>query len=280
MKKITKTTATLNNGVEMPYLGLGTWQARGRECEQAVKFALRNGYDHIDTAQGYDNERQVGKGWKASGRPREEIFITTKITNSNQGYDKSKRSLEKSLKDLQTDYVDLLLIHWPNINDFQHSIDTWRALIDLQAQGLSRSIGVSNFTTPLIDRLLSESDVVPAVNQVEFHTFLYQKQLLEDCHARGIQIEAYSPIAKAKRFDHEGLQQVAIKHEKSPAQIMLAWCINHDLVVIPKSVNEPRIIENADIFIELDDHDMQVLDNLQPQTRLVKGAGSPPSWEN
>jgi methylglyoxal/glyoxal reductase len=280
MKKSIKSTATLYNGVKIPYLGLGTWLARGRECEQAVEFALRNGYDHIDTAQGYDNEHQVGNGWKASGRPREDIFITTKITNSNQGYDKSKQSLEKSLEDLQTNYVDLLLIHWPNISDFQRSIDTWRAMVDLQDQGLCRSIGVSNFTTPLIDRLLREVDVVPAVNQVEFHTFLYQKQLLEDCRERGIQIEAYSPIAKAKRFDHEGLQQVAKKYEKSPAQVMLAWCLNHDLVVIPKSVNESRIIENADIFFELDGDDLQVLDNLQPQTRLVKGAGSPPSWEN
>jgi methylglyoxal/glyoxal reductase len=280
MKKTIKSTATLNNGVEIPYLGLGTWLARGRDCEQAVKFALRNGYDHIDTAQGYDNERQVGKGWKSSGRTREEFFITTKINNSNQGYDKSKRSFMKSLKDLQTDYVDLLLIHWPNISDFQRSIDTWRALVELQDQGLCRSIGVSNFTTHLIDRLVSEIDVVPAVNQVEFHTFLYQKQLLAECRERGIQIEAYSPIAKAQLFDHEGLQQVAKKHEKSPAQVMLAWCINHDLVVIPKSVNESRIIENADIFFELDADDMQILDNLQPQTRLVKGAGSPPSWEN
>lgn len=280
MKKITKATATLNNSVEIPYLGLGTWLARGRECEQAVEFALTNGYDHIDTAQGYDNEPQMGNGWKASGRPRGDIFITTKINNSNQGYEKSKRSFRKSLKDLQTDYVDLLLIHWPNISDFQRSIDTWQALVELQDQGLCRSIGVSNFTTPLIDRLLSETDVVPAVNQVEFHTFLYQKQLLEDCRARGIQIGAYSPIARARFIDHESLQQVAKKHEKSPVQVMLAWCINHNLVVIPKSVNESRIIENADIFFELDDDDLQVLDNLQPQTRLVKGAGSPPSWEN
>jgi diketogulonate reductase-like aldo/keto reductase len=280
MKKTIKSTAILNHGVEMPYLGLGTWQAWGRECEQAVKFALRNGYDHIDTAQGYDNERQVGNGWKASGRPREEIFITTKINNSHQGYQKSKRSFKKSLRDLQTDYVDLLLIHWPNISDFQRTIDTWQALVDIQAEGHCRSIGVSNFTTPLIEQLLSKIDVVPAVNQVEFHTFLYQKQLLEDCRARGIQVEAYSPIAKAQRFDHEDLQQVAKKYEKSPAQVMLAWCVNHDVVVIPKSVNESRIIENTEIFFELDDDDLQILDNLQPQTRLVKGAGSPPSWEN
>lgn len=273
-----KKSIQLNDGHEIPILGLGTWLARGRECERAVEFALRNGYDHIDTAQGYDNEKQVGNGWKASGRQREDIFITTKITNSSQGYDKSKRSMEKSLKDLQTDYVDLLLIHWPNISDFDRTIDTWRALVDLQAQGLCRSIGVSNFTIPLTEQLLSEIDVVPAVNQVEFHTFLYQKELLDYSREKGIQIEAYSPIAKGRLFDNKHLQEIASKHAKTPAQVMLAWLVQHGVVVIPKSVNEARILENADIFFVLDDEDLVALDNLQPQTRLVKGVGSPPTW--
>lgn len=271
-------TYQLNDGHEIPVLGLGTWRARGHECKHAVEFALTNGYDHIDTAQGYDNEKQVGRGWKASGRSREDIFITTKINNSNQGYKKSTRSFENSLKDLQTDYVDLLLIHWPDINNFDRSIETWQALVDMQAQGLCRSIGVSNFDIPLTEQLLTAIDVIPAVNQVEFHTFLYQKELLAYSRQKGIQIEAYSPIAKAKLFDHEHLQQIAKKHAKTPAQVMLAWCLHHNLVVIPKSVNEDRIIENAHIFFDLDDEDMQILDNLQPQTRLVKGVGAPPSW--
>ena len=275
-----KKTRKLYNGVEMPVLGLGTFRAQGRDCERAVEFALNNGYDHIDTAQGYENEKQVGNGWKASGRAREEIFITTKINNSNQGYDKSKQSFEESLKDLQTDYVDLLLIHWPNISDFDRTIDTWRALIDLQAQNLCRSIGVSNFDIPLTEQLLDEIDVVPMVNQVEFHTFLYQKELLDYSLGKGIQIEAYSPIAKAKLFDHEQLQTIAEKYAKTPAQVMLAWLINHDLIAIPKSVNQDRIIENADIFFELDEDDLQVLDNLEPQTRLVNGPGTPPSWND
>lgn len=273
MKKNLHSTATLRDGVEIPYLGLGTWQSRGEECEQAVQFALNHGYDHIDTAQGYDNEVQVGNGWKASGRPRAEIFITTKITNSNQGYDSSKMSFENSLKALQTDYVDLLLIHWPNMRDFQRTIDTWRALIDLQSQGLSRSIGVSNFTIPLLEDLVSATDVVPTVNQVEFHTFLYQKALLEYCRTNGIQIVAYSPIARAKFFDHDIIQGVAEKYQKSPAQVMLAWDLNHDLVVIPKSTNQERITQNADCFFALDEEDMAALNHIQLQTRLVKEMG-------
>lgn len=263
-------TIPLNDGYKIPILGLGTWQARGRDCQHAVEFALRHGYDHIDTAQGYDNEEEVGKGWKASGRSRADIFITTKISNTKQGYEKSIHSLKKSLKALQTDYVDLLLIHWPDITDIERTFDTWRALIDLQAQGLCRSIGVSNFTIPLIEQILGEIDMVPAVNQVEFHTFLYQKELLDYCLEKGIRIEAYSPIARAKFFENEHLQQIAQKHGKSPAQVMLAWSVNHDVVAIPKSINEERIKENADIFFELDDKDLAVLDNLQPQTRLVK----------
>lgn len=269
MNKKIQTTRTLNNGVEIPVLGLGTWLSTGQACENAVAFALNHGYAHIDTAQGYDNERQVGNGWKASGVSREDIFITTKIRNSNQGYERTKKTFQNSLMDLRTDYVDLLLIHWPEIKDFSRSVDTWRALVELQEEGLSRSIGVSNFTISLIENLLKEIDVVPAVNQVEFHTFLYQQELLAYCHDHGIQIEAYSPIARAKFFDNRVLQEVAEKYDRTPAQVMLAWCLHHDLVAIPKSVNEDRILENADIFFELADEDMAALNQLEPQTRLV-----------
>jgi len=278
MTKDMQSTATLNNGVMIPHLGLGTWQARGKNCVRAVEFALTHGYSLIDTAQAYDNERQVGQGWKASGRKREEIFITTKIRNANQGYDSSKRSFEKSLKDLHTDYVDLLLIHWPDIRDFDRTLDTWQALVEMQEKGLCRSIGVSNFTIPLIEKLLSKSDVVPAANQVEFHTFLYQKELLEHCRGKKIQIEAYSPIARAKFLANEDLQRIAKKVDKTAAQVMLAWCVNHDLVVIPKSIHENRIKENSDIFFDLDNEDMKTLDHLGPEARLVNGAWAPPSW--
>ncbi len=274
MQKTIQTTTKLNNGVEIPFLGLGTWQARGKSCTHAVEFALRNGYSLIDTAQGYENERQVGDGWKASGRKRDEIFITTKIRNGNQGYDSTLNSFEQSLDDLQTDFIDLLLIHWPEIKDFSRTVNTWRALVNLQEQRLCRAIGVSNFTIELTEKLLHQIDVVPQVNQVEFHTFLYQKELLKYSHEKDIQIEAYSPIAKAKFLENDLLQTLAKKYDKTAAQIMLAWALNHDLVVIPKSEYEGRILENADIFFEISDQDMEKLDNISPQRRLVEGIWS------
>jgi diketogulonate reductase-like aldo/keto reductase len=276
--KTVQSILKLNDGVEIPCLGLGTWRSRGEDCIKAVQYALNLGYDHIDTAQGYDNEIQVGLGVKASNRPRKEIFITTKISNANQGYQKTIKSFKQSLVDLQTDDVDLLLIHWPDIKHFELTIETWQALIDLQKAGLCRSIGVSNFTVDLIEKLTRQIDVIPSINQVEFHPFLYQKELLNYCNEKHIQVEAYSPIARAKFFDHEHLQKVAQKHSKTPAQIMLAWGIHHELVVIPKSTHKGRIEENADIFFPLDEDDMEILDNLQPQVRLVDGSWAPPGW--
>jgi len=278
MQKTKESTATLNNGVKIPYLGLGTWQARGKKCTHAVKYALNHGYSMIDTAQAYGNEKQVGEGWKASGLSRDEVFITTKIRNSNQGYETATNSFKRSLKKLQTDHVDLLLIHWPNIKSFDRTVETWQALVDLRGKGLTRSIGVSNFTIPLTDKLLDQINIVPAVNQVEFHTFLYQKELLAYCRDKDIQIEAYSPIARAKFLDNDVLQRIAKKYNKTAAQVMLAWCLNHDLVAIPKTVHEDRIEENADIFFDLDEEDMKALDNLGPETRLVQGGWQPPSW--
>lgn len=275
MAKTIQSTTPLNNGIEIPFLGLGTWQSRGNKCEHAVEFALNNGYSMIDTAQGYNNEAQVGRGWKASVRSREEIFITTKISSSNQGFNKTKGSLKDSLEKLQTDYVDLLLIHWPSKRNFSQTIETWKALVELEEEGRSKSIGVSNFTISLIERLLKETDVVPAVNQVEFHTFLFQKELLNYCRDKGIQVEAYSPIARAKFLDNSTLQNIAQKYEKTAAQVMLAWCINHDIVVIPKSTHEGRIRENSDIFFELEDEDMQKLNNLDRNERLVDGPWAP-----
>jgi len=278
MTKTIQSTATLNNGVEIPYLGLGTWLSTGKECENAVLFALNHGYTMIDTAQAYDNEHLVGNGWKASGKQRKDIFITTKIRNSNQGYESSRRSFEKSMKALQTDYVDLLLIHWPYIGDFDRSIDTWRAMIEMMEEGICRSIGVSNFTIPMIEEIIVKTGVVPAANQVEFHAFLYQKELLDYCREKNIQIEAYSPIAKAKFLDNVVLQEIAQKYQKTTAQVMLSWCINHNLVVIPKSINEDRIKENADSFFTMDEDDIKTLDDLGPETRLTRGRWAPPSW--
>jgi diketogulonate reductase-like aldo/keto reductase len=271
-------TIKLNNDVDMPLLGLGTYRVLGDEGKAAVQFALTHGYDMIDTAQAYDNEPQVGDGWKASGRTRGDIFITTKIRNGNQGYESTLTSFSKSLEKLQTDYVDLLLIHWPNIQDFNRTLTTWQAMIELYKDGLCRSIGVSNFSIPLLEKLIDETDLVPAVNQVEFHTFLYQKELLDFCNEQAIRIEAYTPIARGKYFDHAQIQGVAEKYQKTPAQVMLGWCIQHNIPVIPKSVHNDRILENRDSFFELAPQDMEILDNLKPQTRLIDSPNAPPSW--
>ena len=278
MNKTINSTKTLTDGNEMPYLGLGTWRARGKECRHAVTFALNHSYSMIDTAQMYENEKQVGDGWKESGQSRDNIFISTKISNQNQGFTQSKEAFKKSLTDLQTDYIDLLMIHWPDIGNFSRTTATWEALIDLQKAGMAKSIGVCNFTIDLIQKLIDESNVIPAVNQVEFHVFLYQKELLEFCNEKHIQIEAYSPIARARFLKNDTLQKIAKKYDKTAAQIMLSWCINHDLVVIPKSVHENRILENADIFFELEKEDMKEMDNIEFEQRLVKGGWSPPSW--
>ena len=273
-------TVTLNDGHEIPCLGLGTWLSKKKDCARAVSFALKNDYNLIDTAQAYNNEAQVGKGWQESGRTRDSFFLTTKIWNWNQGYRSSRRSFEKSLKNLQTDYVDLLLIHWPNVKNFSRTAETWHAMIEMQKEGLARSIGVSNFTPSLLNELIEQSDVMPAVNQVEFHTFLYQKELAEFCRERGIVLEAYSPLARGEHLDDPTLQQIAQKHGKSTAQVMLAWLVQHDIVTIPKSVHEKRILENADVFFGLDEADMQLLDTLNRGERQLNPPWAPPSWKN
>ncbi len=274
----TRQTVILNNNIELPIIGLGTWQSTKNACVEAVAFALNHGYSLIDTAQAYNNEKEVGKGWQQSGRQRENLFITTKISNSNQGYDRSKRTFEKSLANLQTDYVDLLLIHWPDIRNFNKTVETWQAMIELQEEGLCRAIGVSNFTIPLLETLKAESDVTPAVNQVEFHPFLYQKSLLTYCRENKIQIEAYSPLTRGKFFSNSVLQRMAQKYNKTPAQIMLAWGVNHQIVVIPKSTHQNRIQENADIFFDIAEEDMAELDGLNRNLRLIKGCWAPPTW--
>lgn len=272
MKNI-HSTVTMNDSIEIPYLGLGTFQSSGESCAAAVEYALSTGYDLIDTAQAYHNEDQVAQGWKASGRKRESFFLTTKVWNENQGYESTKQSVKQSLIDLQTDFADLILIHWPDVGDFGRTTDTWQALIELQEEGLTRSIGVSNFTIKILQDLLAQTDVVPAVNQVEFHPFLYQKDLLNFCGEKGIILEAYSPLARAKFLKNDVLVEIANKHGKSTAQVMLAWLLHHNIVAIPKSVHKHRIDENADVFFELDENDMHALDNIDHSERTGN-----PSW--
>jgi diketogulonate reductase-like aldo/keto reductase len=236
----------LNNGVNIPALGLGVYQAEsGRETERAVLDALDLGYRHIDTAKAYGNEKDVGRAIKKSGIPREEVFITTKLWNTDHGYDQTKRAFDESRSDLGVDYIDLYLIHWP-VEGLRG--ESWRAMVELLERGDCRSIGVSNYTITHLEELLASSPIVPAVNQVEFSPFLYQRELLRFCRQQGIQLEAYSPLTQGKKLDHPALVEVARKHGKTPAQILIRWAIEHGLVVIPKSVRRSRLEENADVF--------------------------------
>jgi diketogulonate reductase-like aldo/keto reductase len=262
------TQLKLNDGYVIPQLGLGVWQTRsGQACEQAVLAALEAGYRHIDTAAIYGNEESVGAALRKSGIRRDKIFLTTKLWNADHG--DPERALDESLRKLGVDYVDLYLIHFP----VPERESSWRVLESLKARGRARSIGVSNFTVRHLHALLAPTGTVPAVNQVEFHPFLYQKDLLDFCNAHGIIVEAYSPLTHGKRLDDPKLVAVAKKYSKtgrlpsarwsklplmravsrgleirSTAQILIRWALQHGLVVIPKSTRRSRILENADVY--------------------------------
>src|ERR671932_2144966 len=262
----------LNNGVEIPQLGLGVYQsAPGRTTQRVVSYALNIGYRHIDTAYIYGNESDVGKAVHESDIQRDEVFITTKLWNTREvGYDSALRSCEDSLQRLGLTYVDLYLIHWP-VQGISNSTDVWRAMVHLLKEGKARAIGVSNYTIDDLKEILQDSDVVPAVNQVEFHPFLYQKDLLSFCKKNGTQLEAYSPLTRGKRLNHPTIMNIAKKYDnKTPAQILIRWSLQHNLVVIPKSVHEERILENCQVFdFELDDEDMKLLDSLNENLQTV-----------
>jgi diketogulonate reductase-like aldo/keto reductase len=262
------TRVKLNNGVEMPVLGLGTWQnPAGESAYQAVRDALEVGYRLIDTAAAYGNEESVGKAVRDSGVPREDVFVTTKLWNDRHGYDECLAACHESLGRLGLAYVDLYLIHWP-IGGRRK--ETWEAMVQLMNDGKCRAIGVSNFTARHLDEIRSSSRVVPTVNQVEFTPFLYQKELLAYCRSNRIQVEAYSPLTRGRNLKDEQIVSIAKKYGKSSAQVLLRWGIQHGLVVIPKSTHRERIEENARIFdFGLSDKDMRRLDNLDRSMRTT-----------
>lgn len=254
----------------MPQLGLGVWQAEdGAEVEQAVLTALESGYRLIDTAAIYGNEAGVGRAIKASGIPREEIFVTTKLWNSDQGYDEALHAYDTSLDRLGMDYADLYLIHWPQPKAGKF-VDTWRALEKLLSEERVRAIGVSNFMQPHLEQLLAASSVVPAVNQIELHPKLQQLGTREFCAAHNIAIESYSPIMRGSDLLNDAsLLALADKHQKTPAQIVLRWHIQMGFIVIPKSVTPDRIKENIQIFdFELDEADINIIANMNEDLRL------------
>jgi diketogulonate reductase-like aldo/keto reductase len=238
-------SVTLNNGVAMPILGLGVFQSRpGAETRDAVAAALAAGYRHVDTARVYGNEPDVAAGLAMSGVARGDVFVTTKLWNADQGHDSALRAFDASEARLGAP-PDLYLVHFP-VEGLRR--ESWRALGRLHEERRVRAIGVSNYTIRHLEELLGEGGVVPAVNQVEFHPFLFQRGLLDYCRAKGIQLEAYAPLVKSQRMEHPVLCRVGAAHGKTPAQVLVRWSIEHGVVVIPKSVRRARIEENARVF--------------------------------
>ncbi|MCB9423373.1 MAG: aldo/keto reductase [Ardenticatenaceae bacterium] len=262
-----KDCAVLNNGLEMPWLGFGVFQIDdGQKVKQAVLSALEVGYRSIDTAAVYKNEVGVGEALRESGIPREDIFLTTKVWNSDMRASRAMAAFEESLERLGTDYVDLYLVHWPVAG---HYGETWQVLEEIYGNGRVKAIGVSNFQIHHLEDILRNGHIVPAVNQIEFHPLLVQPDLLQFCQEHEIQVEAWSPLMQGEIVDVPVVQKLAEKYGKTPAQIALRWNLQHDVVTIPKSVRPHRIAENADIFdFALADADMKLLDVLDEGKRV------------
>jgi diketogulonate reductase-like aldo/keto reductase len=262
-----KDCTLLNNGHKMPWLGFGVYKINdGQEVEQAVRYALEAGYRSIDTAAAYENERGIGNAISESGIPREDIFLTTKVWNDAQREKRILAAFDESLKRLRTEYVDLYLVHWPVKGCYQ---ETWQVMAEIYQSGRARAIGVSNYMVHHLEEILSDSQLVPAVNQIEFHPFLVQPELLKFCHEHKIQVEAWSPLMRGQIVNESSVQKMAEKYDKTPAQIVLRWDLQHEVVTIPKSAHPDRIVENAKIFdFELSHADMEELDGLDEGKRV------------
>lgn len=268
-------TYQLNNGVEISVLGFGTFKAKdGEEAYHAVLEALKAGYRHIDTAAIYQNEESVGQAIKDSGVPREEMFVTTKLWNSQQTYEQTRQALEKSIEKLGLDYLDLYLIHWPNPKQLRENdawktrnAEVWRAMEDLYQEGKIRAIGVSNFLPHHLDALLETATIVPAVNQVRLAPGVYQEEVVAYCREKGILLEAWGPFGQGELFDSKQVQEIAANHGKSVAQIALAWSLAEGFLPLPKSVTTSRIQANLDCFgIELSHEERETLKTIAVQS--------------
>lgn len=262
----------LNQGPEMPVLGLGVFQTNpGPATRDAVAWALEEGYRLIDTAAMYGNEADVGEAVRSSGIPREEVFVTTKLWYTEHGYEAAKRACRRSLERLGLDYIDLYLIHWPRANSPGDRLASWRALEELKAEGVCRAIGVSNYAIRHLEELAGSARITPAVDQVEFHPFVYDPTFLEYCAPRGIQVEAYSPLTRNRRLDEPVFAEVARAHGRSPAQVLIRWGLQHGLIEIPKSIRRARIQENARVFdFVLSREEMDRLDALRDRRRITQ----------
>lgn len=266
MIKHLQDTITLNNNVKMPGFGLGVYKVEdGETVIDAVSSALSVGYRLIDTAGFYDNEEGVGKAINESGIPRDEIFVTSKVWNDNQGYESTLQAFDESLKKLNLDYMDLYLIHWPVSGKFK---ETWRAMEKLYQEGRVRAIGVSNFHVHHLQELLKDAEVTPAVNQIEFHPHLTQDDVLNFCRENQIQMQAWSPLKKGRIFEDPQLVEIANKYNKTVPQVILRWDIQKGVATIPKTINKNRMVENAHIFdFELTSEEVEQITNMNKNER-------------
>jgi len=262
-----KTTRKLNNGVEIPVIGLGVYKVdEGETVYDTVRSALEIGYRHIDTASLYKNEEGVGRAIADSGIPREDIFVTTKVWNDEQGYDETLAAFERSLERLNMDYVDLYLVHWPVPGKYK---ETWKALEKIYEDKRAHAIGVSNFHPHHLDDLMKDATIKPVINQIELHPQLSQVEVREYCQEHHIAVEAWAPIGKASYLDHPVLEELAEKYQKTAAQIIIRWDYQNDIITIPKSVRASRQKENADIFdFELSEADMAKIEEMNNNNRL------------
>ncbi|EQD76579.1 prostaglandin f2-alpha synthase, partial [mine drainage metagenome] len=252
--------------------GWGSFQVEpGEPTQRAVRWALEAGYRHVDTAKLYENEEDVGTAIRASGLPRDEVFVTTKLWHTDHGFDAARAAFRSSLGRLRLGYVDLYLIHWPTAPSPEARAESWRALERLKAEGQCRAVGVSNYTVRHLEELRAASDLVPAVDQVEMHPFVYDPELVDYCARHGIRIEAYSPLTRGRQLDHPLFAQIAAAHGRSPAQVLLRWGLQHGWVVLPRSVHEARIRENVRLFdFALTDGEMRALDGLRGGARVTQ----------
>jgi diketogulonate reductase-like aldo/keto reductase len=260
----------LNQGPEIPWLGLGVFQTEpGAVTRNSVKYALEAGYRAVDTAAMYGNEADVGEAVRASGLPRDEVFVTTKLWHTDHGYEPALKAGRASAQRLGLGAIDLYLIHWPRAHRPEDRLESWRALTELQRDGVCRAIGVSNYTVRHLEELRTHSDVTPAVDQVEFHPFVFDPDLLGYCETHGIRLEAWSPLTRGRRLDHPTIASIAAAHHRTPAQVLLRWGLEHGIVEIPKSTHRERIRENAQLFdFSLTSAEVSALDALRGGPRV------------